>query len=60
MLVGHIRRRLRDASVRRCETMECSEYRRSKGRPKKSWSAVIGKDLKTLGLVKDMIQGRIL
>ena len=33
---GHIRRRPRDAPVRRCETMECPEYRMSRGRPKKS------------------------
>ena len=48
---GHIRTRLMDASVRRCETMECSDYRRSRGRLKKSWSEVIRHDLKTLGLV---------
>ena len=27
---GHIRRRLMDAPVRRCETIDCLEYRRSK------------------------------
>jgi len=34
------------------------DYRRSRGRPKKSWSKVIRHDLQTLGLVKDMIQDR--
>ena len=38
--------------------MECQEYRRSRGRPQKSWSEVIRHDLKTLGLVKDMAQDR--
>jgi len=33
---GHTRRRPWDAPVRRCEMMECPEYRRSRGRPKKS------------------------
>jgi len=51
---GHIRRRPRDAPIRRCETIECLDYRRSRGRPKKSWSEVIRHDLKTLGLVEDM------
>ena len=55
---GHIRRRSRDAPVRRCERLECSEYRRSTGRPKKSWSEVIRHDLRTLGLVEDMTQDR--
>jgi len=51
---GHIRRRLRDAPVRRCETIECPDYKRSRGRSKKSWSDVIRHDLKTLGLMEDM------
>jgi len=42
---GHIRRRPRDALVKRCETIECMDYR-SKGRPKKSWSEVSRHDLK--------------
>ena len=33
---GHLRRRPEDAPVRRCETIECLDYRRSRGRPKKS------------------------
>jgi len=55
---GHIRRRPRDAPVRRCETIECLKYRRSRGRSKKSWNEVIRQDLKTLGLVEDMAQDR--
>ena len=55
---GHIRRRPWNAPVRRCETIECPDYRRSGGRPKKSWSEVIRHDLETLGLVKDMAHDR--
>jgi len=44
----HIRRRPRNALVRRCEMIECPDYRRSRGRPRKSWSEVIRHDLKTL------------
>ena len=33
---GHIRRRTRDAPVRRCKMIECLDYRRSRGTPKKS------------------------
>ena len=47
-----------DAPVRRFETIECLGYRRSRGRPKKSWSEVIRHDLRTLGLVEDMAQDR--
>jgi len=55
--LGHIRRRLRDASVRRCEMMESPKYK-SRDRPKKSWSEVIRQDLKTLRLVEDMAQDK--
>ena len=34
------------------------EYRRSRGKPEKSWSEVIGHDLRTLGLVEDMAQDK--
>ena len=33
---GHIRRRNMDAQVRRCERIDRTDYRRSRGRPKKS------------------------
>ena len=38
--------------------IECLEYKRSRGRPKKSWNEVIRHDLKILGLVEDMTQDR--
>jgi len=47
-----------DAPVRRCEKFDRPNYRRSRGRPKKSWSEVMRHDLKTLGLVEDMAQDR--
>ena len=50
---GHIRRSL-DAPVRRCDKLDRSDYKRSRGMPKKSWIEVIRHDLKTLGLVEDM------
>jgi len=53
---GHIRRRTMDAPVRRCEKIDRPDYRKSRGRSKKSWSEVIKHDLKTLGLVEDMAQ----
>ena len=51
---GHIRRRNMDAPVRRCEKIDRPDYRRCRGRPKKSWSEVISHDLNSLGLVEDM------
>ena len=58
LLVRFLRRRPEDAPVRRCETMECLDYKRSRSRPKKSWREVIRHDLRTLGLVEDMAQDR--
>jgi len=55
---GHIRKRDMDALVRRCEKIDRPNYKRSRGRPKKSWSEVIRHDLKTLGLGENMAQGR--
>jgi len=58
--LGHIRGRNMDVVVRRCERINRSEYRRSRGRPKKSWSEVMRNDLKTLGLEEDTAQdGRL-
>jgi len=54
---GHIRRSM-DAPVRICEKIDRPKHRRSRGRLKKSWSQVIRHDLKTLGLVEDMVQDR--
>ena len=47
-----------DAPVRRCEIIVHPNYRRSRGRSKKSWSEVIRHNLKTLELVEDMAQDR--
>jgi len=46
------------APVRRCEKIDRPDYRRSRGRPKKTWSEVIRHDLKNLGLEEDMTQDR--
>jgi len=55
---GDIRRKSMHAPVRRCEKLDRPDYRRSRDRPRKSWSEVIRHDLKTLGLVADMAQDR--
>jgi len=51
---GHVSRSM-DASMRRCENIDHLDCKRSTGRPKKYWSKVIRHDLKTLGLVEDMV-----
>jgi len=55
---GHIRRHNIDALVKRWKKIDCSDYKRSIGRPKKSWSKVISHDLESLGLVEDITQDR--
>ena len=55
---GHIKRRPMDAPVRRGETIVCSDHKRRRGRPKKSWRQVIRHDLKDVGLVEDMAHDR--
>ena len=57
-MVWACKKKAHECAVRRCETIECLEYKRSRGRPKKSWSEVIRHDLRTLGLVEDMAQDR--
>jgi len=47
-----------DTLVSRCERIDRPDYRRSRGRPKKSWSKVIRYNLKTLGLVEDMARDK--
>ena len=47
-----------DTPVRRCENFDCLYHRKSRGKPKKSWSEVIRRDLKTLELMDDMVQDR--
>jgi len=51
---GHERRRPMNAPVRRCEMIDCLDYRMRRGRPNKSWSEVIIHNLRMLGLVENM------
>ena len=44
--------------MRKCEMINHPDYKRSRGRPKKSWNEVISYDLKTIGLMEDMTQDR--
>ena len=55
---GHITRRSLDAPVRRCDEFDHPDYKRSRGKPKKSWGEVIRHNLKTLGLVEEMAQDK--
>jgi len=55
---GRIRRRSMDAPMRRCEKLDRSNHKRSRGRPKKRCNEVIRHDLKTLGLLEDMAHDR--
>jgi len=44
--------------VRRCEKLDRLDYRKDRGRSKKSWAEIVRHDLKTSGLVEDMAQYR--
>jgi len=54
----HVKRRNVSALVRRCEAFDLLQCRRGRGRPKTSWNAVIRSDIKSLGLMEDMVQDR--
>jgi len=56
---GHVRKSM-DALVRRCENIDRLDCKRSRGRPRKSWSEAIINDLKTFSLVEDMTQDETL
>ena len=47
-----------DASVSRCERVNIYEWKRRRGRPKKSLDEVIREDLKIVGLTDDLTQDR--
>jgi len=55
---GHVKRRIVDAPVRRCKTINIPVGFRGRGRPKKSLDEVVGGDLKVVGLTEDMAQDR--
>ena len=52
--VGHVKRRVKDTPVRRCESINIPKGKRGKGRPKKSLDEVIREYLKVVGLTEDM------
>ena len=56
----HVRRRSMETPVRRYENIDRLDYKRSKSRPKKSWSELIRHNLKTLGRVEDVAQDGML
>jgi len=55
---GHLKRRSINAPVSRYETINYSQCRRGRGRPKLSWSEVNRSDMKFMGLTEDMAQDR--
>ncbi|XP_070006271.1 membralin-like protein At1g60995 isoform X2 [Nicotiana sylvestris] len=55
---GHVNRRSTDAPVRRCERLTLGGERRGRGRPTKSWSEVIRRDMVQLELTEDMTLDR--
>ncbi|KAF3652347.1 hypothetical protein FXO37_17559 [Capsicum annuum] len=55
---GHVKRRGRDAPVRRCERLALDGFRRGRGRPKKYWGEVIRRDMEQLQLTEDMTLDR--
>ena len=55
---GHVSRRPVSAPVRRCEILNLGDFRRGRGRPKKSWLEVIRHDLNLLNLSEDMTSDR--
>ncbi|XP_055821948.1 uncharacterized protein LOC129890416 [Solanum dulcamara] len=55
---GHVKRRVPDAPVRRCERLAMDYFRRGRGRPKKYWGEVIRQDMAHLRLTEDMTLDR--
>ncbi|XP_060172285.1 uncharacterized protein LOC132603305 isoform X1 [Lycium barbarum] len=55
---GHVRRRGRDAPVRRCERLAMDGFRRGRGRPKKYWGEVLRQDMAQVQLTQDMTLDR--
>ncbi|XP_070004146.1 uncharacterized protein [Nicotiana sylvestris] len=55
---GHVKRRITDAPVRRCERLALGGERRDRDRPKKSWGEVIRQDTAQLELTEDMTLDR--
>ncbi|XP_019236534.1 PREDICTED: uncharacterized protein LOC109216790 [Nicotiana attenuata] len=55
---GHVKRRSTEAPIRRCERLALEDMRRDRGRPKKSWREVIGRDMVQLEVTGDMTLDR--
>ncbi|KAK9756043.1 hypothetical protein RND81_01G069300 [Saponaria officinalis] len=55
---GHVRRRPMEAPVRRLETWDTERVPKGKGRPKLTWSRVIERDMRFLGLDERMVTER--
>ena len=55
---GHVRRRLRDAPVKRVDEMEQLVQKRNRGRPKKTLTETLKFDMKCLRLNEDMTKDK--
>jgi len=55
---GYVKRKSVSASVRKCEAIHLSHCKQERGRPKMSWNEVVKRDMKSMGLTKDMAQDR--
>ena len=55
---GHVRRRSRDAPVRRVDKMKFLVKKRDKGRPNKTLGEILKFDMKCMGLNEDMTKDR--
>ena len=55
---GHVQRRPLTAAVRKCEVLDLGDFRRGRGRPKKSWKEVIRQDLFPLSLSEVTVMDR--
>ena len=55
---GHIRRRSRDAPVKRVEKIDIAQGKKLRGRPKMTWMEVVNKDMKLLELEERMVADR--
>ena len=54
---GHVERREDDDWLRKCTTLKVDGRRRA-GRPRKTWSEVLGKDMKERGILAEWAQDR--
>ena len=55
---GHVRRRPKDAPVRRVKRIKLGQVKRAQGRPKKTWMRVIRQDIEAKCLSEGILLDR--